>query len=108
MISRFNSQTTAGEKLFEELKYEGENFSVTSHPKIMRFTTQPYPLALVRKRLQQLTTELPEAEPNRTKCAAERAVPEYNPYLMEPEWEFGITPASCLWWAGTLPRDDLG
>lgn len=77
-----------GEKLFEELSYKGENYSVTQHAKIMRFTAQPYPLTLVKKRLHQLTSELPEAELNRTKWLLKRAVPEYNPYLTEPEWEF--------------------
>jgi hypothetical protein len=42
----------------------------------------------VKKRLHQLTSELPEAELNRTKWLLKRAVPEYNPYLTEPEWEF--------------------
>src|SRR6185369_9887287 len=43
-----------GEKLYEELSYEGENISPTRHPKIMRLRCQPLPLARVRDLMDKL------------------------------------------------------
>src|SRR5205809_4678980 len=40
-----------GEKLFEEISHKGENITPTHHPKILRFVTEPMPLAQVRLRL---------------------------------------------------------
>jgi FlaA1/EpsC-like NDP-sugar epimerase len=70
-----------GEKLFEELSYEGENITPTNHPKIMRFVCQPEPLDEVRVSLEGLAAQLHDAEPNQLKLALKRIVPEYQPYL---------------------------
>ncbi len=70
-----------GEKLFEELSYQGENYAPTEHPKIMRFHCQPPALENVRKTLAELTAELHSAEANQLKLLLKKAVPEYQPYL---------------------------
>jgi len=70
-----------GEKLFEELSYQGENISPTQHPKIMRFVSQPRSMEEVRETLTQLTREMHQAEANQLKMMLKKAVPEYQPYL---------------------------
>ena len=70
-----------GEKLFEELSYQGENFTATHHPKIMRFVSQPMPMKIARELLAELEQELHRAEPNHLKLLLQKAVPEYQPYL---------------------------
>jgi FlaA1/EpsC-like NDP-sugar epimerase len=70
-----------GEKLFEELSYQGENITPTNHPKIMRFVSQPQPLDEVRQHFSRLTAKLHELEPNQLKLALRQVVPEYQPYL---------------------------
>jgi FlaA1/EpsC-like NDP-sugar epimerase len=70
-----------GEKLFEELSYQGENFTATHHPKIMRFVSQPMPLKIARELLAELNTELYRAESNQLKKLLVKAVQEYQPYL---------------------------
>lgn len=70
-----------GEKLFEELSYRGENYTPTSHPKIMRFICQPVPLEEIKLQIHQLTAELHHIEPNQLKQMLNQIVPEYQPYL---------------------------
>jgi FlaA1/EpsC-like NDP-sugar epimerase len=70
-----------GEKLFEELSYEGENITRTDHPKIMRFVCQPQSLEIVRTNLHKLQKDLHSAEPERLKSLLREFVPEYKPYL---------------------------
>ncbi len=70
-----------GEKLFEELSYQGENITKTNHPKIMRFVSDAQPLDHVRSKLQALHNELHTAEPDRLKALLREFVPEYKPYL---------------------------
>lgn len=70
-----------GEKLFEEISYQGENITKTNHPKIMRFVSEPLPLKQVRETLEMLTLELHHAEPSQLKLLLKQAVPEYQPYL---------------------------
>jgi FlaA1/EpsC-like NDP-sugar epimerase len=70
-----------GEKLFEELSYQGENYAATNHPKIMRFYSHPLPLAEVRAILAELEAELHQAEPERLKLLLKKAIPEYQPFL---------------------------
>lgn len=70
-----------GEKLFEELSHKGENITPTSHPKIMRFVTQPLPMPEVNAIFDQLRTKLHSAEPDELKLMIKAAVPEYQPYL---------------------------
>jgi FlaA1/EpsC-like NDP-sugar epimerase len=70
-----------GEKLFEELSYAGENTAPTTHPKIMRFVTQPLELTIVRRLLDGLLKEINTAEADQLKLRLQEAVPEYRPYL---------------------------
>ena len=70
-----------GEKLFEELSHVGENITPTSHPKIMRFVSQPSDLARVEKQFAEVTEDLHSIEPNQLKMRLKKAVPEYMPYL---------------------------
>jgi FlaA1/EpsC-like NDP-sugar epimerase len=70
-----------GEKLFEEINHELENITPTSHPKILRFVSQPRDVAQVRETLKQLSCRLHDTEPNQLKALLKEAVPEYQPYL---------------------------
>ncbi len=70
-----------GEKLFEELSYKGENITPTTHPKIMRFVTEPRALDEVQQDFEELAGNLHELEPNQFKMVLKRIVPEYQPYL---------------------------
>lgn len=70
-----------GEKLFEELSYKGENITPTTHPRIMRFVTEPEPLDQVQQDFEELSAHLNELEPNQFKMILKRIVPEYQPYL---------------------------
>jgi FlaA1/EpsC-like NDP-sugar epimerase len=71
-----------GEKLFEELSYKGENILPTTHPKIMRFASEPRPLETLQKELQTLFATVQDTDPNELKLALKRLIPEYRPYLM--------------------------
>lgn len=70
-----------GEKLFEELSYQGENITPTTHPKILRFVCEPLPLKKVRGHFEELTASLNVAEANQLKLLLKQVVPEYQPYL---------------------------
>lgn len=70
-----------GEKLFEELSYQGENILPTTHPKIMRFASEPRPLESLQKDLQSLFANVQDSDPNELKLALKRLIPEYRPYL---------------------------
>jgi FlaA1/EpsC-like NDP-sugar epimerase len=70
-----------GEKLFEELSHKGENITPTTHPKIMRFVSQPQSLADVEKLFDEVGARIHACEPNELKMLLKLAVPEYQPYL---------------------------
>lgn len=70
-----------GEKLFEELIHVGENLTPTTHPKIVRFVSQPVPLKEARRHLEILNAELHATNPEQLKLLLKNAVPEYSPYL---------------------------
>ena len=74
-----------GEKLYEELSYKGENILPTTHPKIMRFASQPQALEPLQKCLQALFTRLQETDPNELKSLLKAIIPEYRPYLGSEE-----------------------
>jgi FlaA1/EpsC-like NDP-sugar epimerase len=73
--------TRPGEKLFEELSHEGENFVPTTHVKIFRFISQPVSLTKIREMLLNLQRNLHEAEPDALKLLLHEAVPDYSPCL---------------------------
>ncbi len=70
-----------GEKLFEELSHKGENISPTTHPKIMRFVSEPQPLAAVKELMTNLESRLHIGEGEELKILLRNGVPEYQPYL---------------------------
>jgi FlaA1/EpsC-like NDP-sugar epimerase len=72
-----------GEKLFEELSYKGENILPTTHPKIMRFASQPRELDPLQKDLQHLFSNVQDIDPIELKFSLKRLIPEYRPYLGE-------------------------
>jgi FlaA1/EpsC-like NDP-sugar epimerase len=70
-----------GEKLFEELCYEGENVTSTAHPKIHRLVCEAVPLKRVRHILNDLIWQSDLLEPDQLKQLLKWAVPEYQPQL---------------------------
>ena len=70
-----------GEKLFEELSHKGENITPTTHPKIMRFVSEPQPLPRVKELLAGLDSRLHVGEGEELKILLKNGVPEYQPYL---------------------------
>ena len=70
-----------GEKLFEELSYEGEHIVPTRHPKIMRLLCEPAPFQQVRGALLELVEQIDGATEDELKCLLQRIVPEYRPQL---------------------------
>lgn len=72
-----------GEKLFEELSHTGEQFKPTTHPKISRFVCEPQPFDEISRFLAEFTPErLHQYERNQLKLMLQKAVPEYQPYLV--------------------------
>jgi FlaA1/EpsC-like NDP-sugar epimerase len=68
-----------GEKLFEELRHVGEEFSPTPHPRIARFLAQP----LAYEQLDNLLARVRElacADRDSCKLGIKVLVPEYTPY----------------------------
>ncbi len=70
-----------GEKLYEELYHQSENFQPTNHPKIMRFVSRPQRLDIVEDFLDKLTADLHQSDPLELKLQLRHFVPEYRPYL---------------------------
>src|SRR5262249_40395194 len=70
-----------GEKLFEELCYQGENVTTTTHPKIHRLVCEAVPLKRVRHILNDLIWQSDLLEPDQLKQLVKWAVPEYQPQL---------------------------
>ncbi len=72
-----------GEKLFEELSYEGEKITATRHPKIMQLMCEPCPIERIRGFVAELVEQTDRLEPDEFKCLLKRAVPEYQPELKQ-------------------------
>lgn len=68
-----------GEKLFEELRHVGEEFSPTPHPRITRFLAQPLPYDRLDGLLSRVR-ELACADRDSCKLGIRELVPEYTPY----------------------------
>lgn len=69
-----------GEKLFEELRHEGENLRTTNHSKIMRFVTKPLPLSFVKTAIEEFVRCINVAEPDQVKAMLKALIPEYRPH----------------------------
>ena len=70
-----------GEKLFEELCYQGENVTPTAHAKIFRLECEASPVQQVHRMLNQLVCQSDLLEPDQLKHLLKWAVPEYQPQL---------------------------
>ncbi|HWX21801.1 MAG TPA: nucleoside-diphosphate sugar epimerase/dehydratase [Candidatus Binatia bacterium] len=70
-----------GEKLFEELRYHGEEITPTRHPKIMRLLCEPTSYQRVRDFLLHLAGQADHLGPEDIKSLLKSAVPEYQPDL---------------------------
>jgi FlaA1/EpsC-like NDP-sugar epimerase len=68
-----------GEKLFEELSHEGENFLPTAHAKILRLVSEPCELAQVQNILNDFGRRMDHAGAEELKRMLRKAVPEYAP-----------------------------
>ena len=68
-----------GEKLFEELRHVGEEFSPTAHPRITRFLARPLPYDQLDNLLARVR-ELAFADRDSCKLGIRELVPEYTPY----------------------------
>jgi len=69
-----------GEKLFEELRHEGESFAPTPHPRVFRFVSKPMPFDDLETFLARVR-ELAFADRDSCKLGVQQLVPEYTPYL---------------------------
>ncbi len=79
-----------GEKLFEELRQNGEDFAPTTHSKIFRFVSQPADLACIQKTLHILRAHLDHAGAEELKRLLRLAVPEYAPDLRSYKPRFAL------------------
>lgn len=69
-----------GEKLYEELSYQGENIAETRHPKIMRLVCQAEPISQVRANFLRLEERVSDPSPESLKQLLHQLVPEYRPF----------------------------
>lgn len=70
-----------GEKLFEELKTEGEEFEPSGHPRISRFISAPMDYAKLEDLLASLREISRKSSRNEIKNDIRLIIPEYSPYL---------------------------
>jgi FlaA1/EpsC-like NDP-sugar epimerase len=70
-----------GEKLHEELSYEGEHVIPTRHPKIMRLLCEPLSFQQVSASVFQLIHRITDLDCDGIKRLLKEAVPEYQPQL---------------------------
>jgi FlaA1/EpsC-like NDP-sugar epimerase len=68
-----------GEKLFEELRTEGENIEPTVHPKIRIWKCQAYPWERVAAAIDELSQLQTTGNHSQIVEAIRRIVPEYQP-----------------------------
>ena len=79
-----------GEKLFEELSYQGERITGTRHPKIMRLLCEPLPYEQVRAFVLELVEQIDQLRPDEFKWFLKCAVPEYQP--QQGQFTGGVPP----------------
>lgn len=70
-----------GEKLFEELKTEGEEFEPSGHPRISRFISKPMEYEKLDDFLAALRTIAEKPSRKEIKQDMHLIIPEYSPYL---------------------------
>ena len=72
-----------GEKLFEELSYDGEKITRTRHPKILRLVCEPPPYQQVRSFVVGLAAQADGLGADEIKRFLKTAIPEYHPQLKQ-------------------------
>ena len=70
-----------GEKLFEEVQHQGEQFQDTSHKRIYRFVCHPATPAEVEEWMRLLSAQLIPGQRDQVKKFLTTIVPEYQPYM---------------------------
>jgi FlaA1/EpsC-like NDP-sugar epimerase len=68
-----------GEKLFEELKTQGEDIEPTTHPKVMIWAHEAHPMPQVQAAIEELSALQNCMDRDRIVTALQRIVPEYDP-----------------------------
>jgi FlaA1/EpsC-like NDP-sugar epimerase len=72
-----------GEKLFEEMNYQGESITATRHPKILRLLCEPRSIEALRGAVARLTEQADRLDSNQLKRLLSQTVPEYRPQFQE-------------------------
>jgi FlaA1/EpsC-like NDP-sugar epimerase len=72
-----------GEKLFEEMNYQGESITATRHPKILRLLCEPRSIDALRAAVARLTEQADRLDSNQLKRLLSQTVPEYRPQFQE-------------------------
>ncbi|MFB3892648.1 MAG: polysaccharide biosynthesis protein [Phycisphaerae bacterium] len=84
-----------GEKLFEELRTEGEDIEPTVHPKIMIWKSRPTDWEVIQTAMQEFVALANCLDRNKVVAAIRRLVPEYRPLdgaPVEPEPHADVRP----------------
>ena len=68
-----------GEKGFEEISLDGEEFTSAGHEKIFRFMAQPEELKELENKLNELRDQLADSPSAKLKQAMQKLAPEYTP-----------------------------
>lgn len=68
-----------GEKGFEEISLDGEEFASAGHDKIFRFMAQPADLKELENKLNELRDQLADSSSAKLKLAMQKLAPEYTP-----------------------------
>jgi FlaA1/EpsC-like NDP-sugar epimerase len=72
-----------GEKLFEEMNYQGESITATRHPKILRLVCEPRSIDALRAAVARLTEQADRLDSNQLKRLLSQTVSEYRPQFQE-------------------------
>jgi len=94
-----------GEKLFEELRTDGEDIEPTVHPKVNVWKSRPTDWASVENAYKQFELLANSSDRDRIIRAIQRLVPEYEP-LNSPGKEMAASPAGATGQA--MPADEAG
>ena len=70
-----------GEKLFEEINHKRELLEKTSHPKILRFISQPVRFVEVCRHIDEIQENIHQQHSDQLKMKFKKPIPEYQPYL---------------------------
>ncbi|MFH0982433.1 MAG: nucleoside-diphosphate sugar epimerase/dehydratase [Planctomycetota bacterium] len=73
-----------GEKLFEELSIQGEDFASTKHPKIAVWHRRPEDWRTICEGIETLHAMADNAAPDELRAQMAALVPEYDPYTSPP------------------------